>query len=166
MPRVGAGWTSAVLVQGGRSCETALPTLAAVCGRTRGPGAKGRASPVLCLGFTSSPGSLLRAGRAADAWGGVSSHPTEHRQTCCREHPLLSISLGHGGSHSLNLPQEDLSPSSFTTLWVPAGLISIFTCFPVGFTAGPAGTASFCSFARCWWSWLRVLKGWRKAQQM
>lgn len=71
VPGTGAGWTSAALVQGGRSCETALPTLAAVCGPSQGPGAKGRASPVPCLGFTSSPGSCSGQGELLmpGVWG-------------------------------------------------------------------------------------------------
>lgn len=151
--RAGAGWTSAALVQGGRSCETALPTLAAVCGRTQGPGAKGRASPEPCPGFTSSPGSLLRAGRAAGA--GV-----------C-ELSVLGDILGWASLSCTALPSPGGSfPLQFhSTVWVPAGLISIFTCFPVGFITDPPGTASFCSFGR-FWSWLRVFEGQRKAQQL
>lgn len=98
VPGTGPGWTSAALVQGGRSCETALPTLTAVGGQSQGPGAKGRASPEPCLGFTSSPGSLLRAGRAADAWGVGAVTPQGTGKAGLGDILCLSTSLGHGDS--------------------------------------------------------------------
>lgn len=114
VPRTGAGWTSAVLVQGRRSCETALPTLAAVCGRTQGPGAKGEPHPC-CAWDLHPPWEPAPYRESCWCLGCVSCHPTEHGQTCVRGHPSLSISLGQGGSHSLRLPQEHLSPSSSST---------------------------------------------------
>lgn len=129
VPRTGAGWTSAVLVQGRRSCETALPTLAAVCGRTQGPGAKGRASPVLCLGFTSPLGACSIQGELLVP-GACELSPHRAWADLCQGTSFAEHLSGAGG-----LSQPSPSPGAsfplqfLNTVWVPAALISISPVF-------------------------------------
>lgn len=138
MPRNGAGWTSAVLVQGGRSCETASQ----IC------------PPLRSLSFVAEPKDLERRAKfcLCGAWD---LHPLLGacfcRKTCWLMGCMITyvqrvqadlflgdtfwyVPLWHIVAlglvlYSPLLPWEDLCSSSFTTLCVWMSACWVDSCF-------------------------------------